>query len=256
MGKTRFVAIVQARVEDSGPLPRRIVKRLNGITLIELLLERLKMAEGLDQIVLATTKRKEDDELVAIAKKQGVQFFRGSEEDLLDRTYRAAKAAKANVVVRITPDGPLIDPQLISDMIADFKRKKCDYLCNRKPPTFPDGFDVEIFTFAALEEAHKNVHYWFERKHVTPYILEQAGKFKIRNFASKKDYSQLRLTVDYPEDFEVIKAVYSALGAKKGFGLKEIAAYLKRNPKIASLNSHYIRDEGYHREIAEVFGEP
>lgn len=243
-----IVAIIQARL-GSARLPNKILKKLDGQTLLEFLINRLKYSKKISRIVLATTDKKTDDMLVECAKKLGIGCYRGSEEDVLDRTYNAAKQHSADIVVRITSDCPLNDPKLIDSMIDEFLHSNPDYLCNRKPPTFPDGFDIEIFSFRSLEKAWKEAKFRFEREHVTPYISEHADMFRVKSIFYKKDYSHIRLTIDYEEDFELVKKVYDALYPKnRQFTLEDILDFLDKNPELLKINAHYVRDEKYHKE--------
>ncbi len=206
----------------------------------------------LNRIVIATTDNERDQVVAEYAKELGVGCYRGSEEDVLDRTYKAAKEFGADIIVRVTSDCPLNDPFLIDKMIKHFLDSNLDYLCNRKPPTFPDGFDIEIFNFKSLEIAWKEAEFKFEREHVTPYISERKNIFKVGNYSYGKDYSSIRLTVDYEEDFKLVKRIYDAL-YKKGsiFTLEDILEFIEKNPKLVDLNSKYVRDEKYHKERKE-----
>lgn len=243
----KIVAVVQARL-GSTRLPNKILRKLNGITLLEFLIQRLKRSKSISKIVIATTDKKTDDVLAGYAKKLGVGCFRGSEEDVLDRTYNAARQHGADVIVRITSDCPLNDPALIDSMVDEFLHADLDYLCNRKPPTYPDGFDIEVFSFKSLEKAWEEAKFRFEREHVTPYISEHEDIFRVKSISYPKDYSHLRLTVDYEEDFELVKQVYEALyGKNPMFTLEDILDFLNKNPALLKINAHYVRDEKYQR---------
>ncbi len=248
------VIIVQARL-GSTRLPNKILRKLNGDSVLEFLIKRLGRCKKASRIVIATTTKPADGLLIEYAKKLSVAYYRGSEDDVLDRTYHAAKQEKAGVVVRVTSDCPLNDPKLIDSMIEEFLGSGLDYLCNRKPPTYPDGYDTEVFTFAALEKAWKEAKFKFEREHVTPYISEHEDIFKVKSIFYPKDCSHYRLTVDYEEDFELVKKVYGALYPKNpDFTLEDVIAYLDARPELVAINSKYVRDEKYHKEKKEELG--
>ena len=174
------LAIVQARM-DSTRLPGKVLKEVNGKPLIEILFQRLSRSKEIDEIILATSKNLENDRLAETVEKLGFDVFRGSENDVLDRYYQAAKPYSPKAVVRITGDCPIIDPQLVDKVISLYKESNVDYASNTDPPTYPDGLDTEVFSFAVLEAAHRQAEEPFEREHVTPFILAN-GQFKRINY--------------------------------------------------------------------------
>jgi len=200
-----ILAIVQARMKSTR-LPGKVLKMVNGKPLIEILLYRLSQSKKIDKIVIATSENKENDILTEIVEKLGFDVFRGSEENVLDRYYQAARRYSPEAVVRITGDCPIIDPQLVDEVIGLYQKNNVDYVSNTEPPTYPDGLDTEVFSFTALETAYNKAEKYFEREHVTPFIRTNR-QFKRANYVNETDFSGERWTVDDPEDFEVINNI-------------------------------------------------
>ena len=251
MNKKMILAIVQARL-GSTRLPGKVLKEVNGKSLIEILLYRLSLANTIDQIVLATTENNTDDALANHVEKLGYEVYRGSENDVLDRYYQAAKIHKPYSVVRITGDCPLIDPDVIDKMIQRAINSKVDYMSNTLTPTFPDGIDVEVFKFSALEQAMKGAKLTSELEHVTPFIWKNSSYIGGKLFSSdcllnKEDFSYIRLTVDTKEDFLVIEKLINLLGINKPW--MEYVRALLNNPEIKRINKQLIRNEGYEKSI-------
>ncbi len=238
----KTIAIVQARM-GSTRLPNKVMQPLLGVPMLELLLYRLAKSEKIDQIVLATTEGFKDNTLVEHVQRLGYPVYRGSENDVLDRYYQAAVVNEGDVIVRITADCPLIDPKVVDDVIIAFEQTAADYASNTMPPTFPDGLDVAVFTFAALAEAWKKGERPFDREHVTPYIKE-ASHFKKINVPHKEDCSAERWTVDEPEDFEVIKNVFEHFQPRRDFGWLEVLELRRDKPELFAANRHLTRNEG------------
>ena len=151
-------------------LPGKVLMELEGKPLLQRVVERVKRAKKIDEIIIATTKNKEDKKLTEFAEKLKVKSYAGSEDDVLDRYYQAAKKFGAENIVRITSDCPLIDPEIVDDIISYYLNNDFDYVSNTISPTYPDGLDTEVFSFKALERAWKEAKKGFEREHVTPYI--------------------------------------------------------------------------------------
>lgn len=236
----KVVCIVQARV-GSTRLPGKVLKKICGKTVLEHDINRLKLVANIDEIVIATTVEKQDDKIVDEAKRLGVKYFRGSEEDVLSRYYYAAKENNADLVIRVTSDCPCLDYVIIKDMIDMFIYKYCnedvDYLNNVIDRTFPRGYDVEIFSFRALEEAFNKAYKKYEREHVTPYLYDINNGFKIVSYKNSKDYSKYRLTLDTYEDLQVISTIYDSLFYSKGyFLLSDVVDFLEKNQDIAKIN--------------------
>ena len=238
-----IVAIVQARM-SSTRLPGKVMKPIStGMPMIEALLFRLSKSKEVDKIILATSTDSSNQPLVECTGKLGYSVFQGSENDVLDRYYQAALLHSADVVVRITGDCPLIDPDIVDAVIKTYKFTDVDYVSNTISPTYPDGLDVEVFSFLSLKSAWESATKSSDREHVTPYIRE-SGKFKIQNFSNRKDYSCERWTVDEPEDYELIKSIFKLLSPRVDFSWNEVLGLKSLYPSIFSVNQHLNRNEG------------
>ncbi len=245
------IAIIQARV-GSTRLPGKILKKIEGKTVLEHVVNRVKAAKNINDIVVATTVKKEDLQIVKLCAKLGISVFCGSEDDVLDRYYQAARLFKADHIVRITSDCPLIDPQVIDKVIELYLKEKADYATNTVPETFPDGLDTEVFSFKTLKISWKNAKLFSEREHVTPYIRNNPKIFRIVNFKCETNLADKRWTIDEPEDFEFIKIIYENLYPKDSlFGMDKILHFLKKHPEVERINKNIIRNEGYLKSLKE-----
>lgn len=236
--------IIQARM-GSTRLPGKVMKKKFGKTILIHDLERIKRMETIDKIVVATTTLKEDDIIVNTVKgyDENIGIYRGSSEDVLDRYYKAAKEFKAEVIVRITSDAPLIDPKISDMVVKTFLKNQCDYCCNNMPGTYPYGLDTEVFPFESLERAWKEAHTPYEREHVTPYIRKNPEKFRLLNVKNNVDLSHLRWALDYPEDFKFITEIYKRLYPKKKiFYMEDILKILESEPNLIDINKKYVKD--------------
>lgn len=238
----KVVAVVQARM-GSTRLPEKVMKPIGGVPMIGLMLQRLRRARALDQIVIATSVDPRNDPLERYVASLGYRVIRGSENDVLSRFDLAAREAGADIVVRVTGDCPLIDPMVVDDVVALLRDSGVEYASNIDPPTFPDGLDVEAFTRQALERAQLEAIRQFDREHVTPYIRE-GGRFRKANLRSDEDMSGERWTVDEPGDFAVVEKVFGHFAPAVDFSWKEIAALRRRNPEVFADNRHLTRNEG------------
>jgi len=238
----KTVAIIQARMQSTR-LPGKVIRSICGEPMINLILERLSKAKRIDQIVLATSEDSANDQLVKTVSELGYTVYCGSEDDVLDRYYQVAKEVGADTIVRITGDCPLIDPTLVDEVIARFLETGVEYACNILPPTYPDGLDIEVFTFSALEKAWKHAKKPGQREHVTPYIRE-SDEFTQLNFSNNIDYSNERWTVDELEDFEVIQKICEHFYPRKDFGWLEVLALRNVHPEFFIANRHLVRNEG------------
>lgn len=228
MGSTRF--------------PNKVMRPIGGTPMIGLLLQRVARATRIDQVVLATSGDPRNSPLVAYVESLGYATYRGSEDDVLGRYYQAAQEYGADVVVRITGDCPLIDPQVVDTIIGLRRARSADYASNIDPSTFPDGLDTEVFTFASLERAHQFAQDPREREHVTFY-LEGPGFTRV-NHAHDTDRSSERWTVDEPEDFDVIRQVFEHFHPRADFSWLEVLALRDAEPDIFAANRHLGRNEG------------
>lgn len=234
--------MVQARM-GSTRLPNKVMKPIAGVPMIELLLARLAKSKQIDQIVLATSTDKRNNPLVEHVQKLGYTCVRGSESDVLDRYLVAARQAKADVVVRITGDCPLIDPALVDQVIAQFKAEGVDYLSNTAPASYPDGLDTEVFTLQSLERAGRESQDPFDHEHVTPY-LRKPGLYKTGTMQHSEDLSALRWTVDEPADFEVVSQVFAHFAPNIHFSWIEVLGLQRSQPALFAANHNIIRNEG------------
>ncbi len=238
----KVVALVQARM-GSTRLPNKVMKPIEGVPMIELLLTRLSRAREINQIVVATSVDARNFSLIAHVEQLGYACEQGSEHDVLERFVNAAKAHEADVVVRITGDCPLVDPALVDEVISGFKAAGVDYFSNISPPTFPDGLDIEVFTFKALEQASQQTREPYDREHVTPY-LRAAGLFNTASIQHNDDLSGLRWTVDEPADFAVIEKVFQHFSPRNHFSWSEVLTLQQQQPEIFDTNQHIVRNEG------------
>lgn len=246
-----IAAIIQAR-SGSTRLPAKVLKEIQGETLLAHVIRRVQAIKKVDKVIIATTVNAGDDSILKIAEQCQVPCSRGSENDVLERYYEAAKKFGVKTIVRITADCPLIDPVVADQVIACFLKGGFDYVSNTLTPTFPDGLDVEVFSFAALEKAFKDAKKTSEREHVTPYIWGNPEIFKTGNYINKEDLSDLRWTVDTPADFEFIKTVYQHLYQPgKIFLMNDVLQLLSQKPEIETLNSGQTRNEGYSASLAK-----
>lgn len=248
-GDERVIAIVQARM-SSTRLPGKTLADINGKPMLLHVVERVRRAGGVDQVLVATSDRPSDDPLAAVCDANDVLCFRGSENDVLDRFYRAARAHSATTVVRITADCPLLDGSVLDKTVAKYRGGGYDYVANNLEHTYPDGLDVEVFSFAALERAWREATQPAEREHVTPY-LRQARGFRRGDvpYAGHHNVADLRWTVDEPRDLEFVRAIYARFAPEEAFGMEDIAKLLAETPELAHLNDGIVSNEGYYRSL-------
>jgi spore coat polysaccharide biosynthesis protein SpsF len=234
----KTVAIVEARMTSSR-LPGKILLPILGKPMLELLIERLQMAKLLDQIVVATTQNPTDDVVEHLTHSINVGCFRGSENDVLDRVLRAAHANEADVIVEITGDCPLIDPTVLDQVIRIYQIKNVDYVSNVLQKTFPHGMETQVFSTAVLEKVAQLTQDPIDHEHVSLYIYEHPEIFSLFNVSSDlpEKYWDLRLTVDTPEDFQLIKEIYKLLYPQNpAFTLYDIVDLLEKRKDLIELN--------------------
>ncbi len=236
------VALIQARI-GSVRFPNKILKKINNKTTIEILLKRLSKSKLVDKIVVASPQEDKNTDLSKEILRLGFKIFFGSKDDILDRFYKAAKSYKAKTIIRITGDCPLIDPSLVDNALDIFFKKKADYLCNNEHLPFPDGLDIEITKFALLKKAWKKATKPLDREHVTPYIsrLKNINKIMLKG---NKEYSKIRLTLDYKIDLIFLKKILNYFKPSIYFSFSDILKLYKLKPKIFDVNNKFIRDEG------------
>jgi len=238
----KVVALVQARM-GSTRLPNKVMKPIGGVPMIEILLSRLSRATEVDQIVVATSVDARNQALVEYINKLGYACEQGSENDVLDRYLQAARAHQADVVVRITGDCPLVDPELVDEVIRGFKSSNADYFSNISPPTYPDGLDIEVFFLKALEQASQETDKAYDHEHVTPYLRE-SGRFATAAIQYEHDLSALRWTVDEPADLAVIEKIFQFFSPRTDFSWTEVLELQHSQPDIFHMNQDIIRNEG------------
>lgn len=238
----KVVAIVQARM-GSTRLPNKVMKKINGVPMIELLLARLAKATEVDEIVVATSTDSRNMPLIKHVRSLGYCCEVGSEDDVLARYVHAAEQHKAEVVVRITGDCPLIDPVLVDEVIHHFKLSKVDYCSNTFPPTYPDGLDIEVFLASALFRANRETNTRYDREHVTPY-LRNSDHFSRESIKLQEDLSGLRWTVDDQADFNVVSSVFSYFYPNIHFSWTDILSLQKSSPSLFEENKETMRNEG------------
>jgi glutamate-1-semialdehyde aminotransferase/spore coat polysaccharide biosynthesis protein SpsF (cytidylyltransferase family) len=246
-GTTMIVAIVQARM-SSARLPGKVLADIGGHPMLWHVVHRLQHSRLVNQVVVATSQNPADDVIFEFCQQKGIVCSRGNETDVLDRYYQAARAASADVVVRVTADCPLIDPAVVDKVVRRFLQGGCDYVSNTLRYTYPDGLDTEVFSYAALEQAWHEATKPSEREHVTPYL--RTGKFRIANVENEDVIPQnLRWTVDEPADLEFVRRVFDAFTGKEDFGMKEVLDFLNQHSSVQELNEAVINNEGYYRSL-------
>lgn len=247
----RTVAIIQARM-GSTRLPGKVAKRIVGMPMLEHMLRREKMSRTVDDVVVATTNKSEDDTVEVMAKACGVSVYRGNEHDVLDRYYQAAKEAKADIVVRVTGDCPLHYGDIIDETVKHFLAAKVDY--GRSPSNYPEGLDTEVFTFAALERAWREAKLPSEREHVTPYLYTHPELFVCDSewTPAQGEFQGMHWSVDTPQDFAFVTKIFDALYPRNPkFKKEEVLALLQKHPEWLDFNKGQTGYEGYAKSLEE-----
>lgn len=258
------IAIIQARM-GSARLPGKVLLDIAGQPMLARVVERARRAKSLDGVAVATTIDSADDPVADFCAGRDYPCYRGSLHDVLDRYYQAARLFKADFIVRLTADCPLIDPGVIDEVVRAFFGRaptsdqpaasassprfaanlqipaQVDFATNRLPPpwhrTYPIGLDTEVCTFQALERAWKEAVQPYHREHVMPYLYEQDGRFRIRLIHHDPDYGTLRWTVDTPQDLELVRQVYARFAGRDDFTWQEVLALFEREPQLAQINA-------------------
>lgn len=232
-------------------LPGKIFKEINGMPSLKYQIDRVSKSNLIDKIIVATTVLDKDDMVVKFCNDNNIEYFRGSEDDVLDRYYQCAKEYGVDIIVRLTADCPLLDPKMIDKAIELFKSEKADYAANTAPPEtskYPGGSDVEVFSIEALERAHTECKDMHDREHVTFYFWKYDNRFRVVQLGSDRDYSKYRFTVDYPEDLEVVAYIASEINKRRIFGhFEEIIDIIDAAPEVKKKNLHYSFDIGWKR---------
>lgn len=242
-----IVAVVQARM-SSNRLPGKVLADVAAHPMLWHVVRRLRRARLVNKIVVATSENPSDDAIVRFCQQEGIDYFRGSETDVLDRYYRAARAFSADTVVRITSDCPLVDPAVVDKVVQRFLDGGCDYVSNTLRYTYPDGLDAEVFSFAALEQAWREALKDSEREHVTPYL--RGKQFRVANVDNDEPSPRnLRWTVDEPADLEFVRRVFAGFADDECFGMKEVLNFLNQHAAVQDLNASVVTNEGYCRSL-------
>lgn len=248
MSEAPVVAILQARM-SSTRFPGKVLKPVLGRPMLARQIERLRRCCSLQELVVATSDRSDDDPLASLCQDEGVSCFRGSLDDVLDRFYQCARRYEAGHVVRLTGDCPLTDPGLIDSLVEFYLLHAVDYASNCRPPTLPDGLDAEVFRFEALATAWREAVDPFEREHVVPFIVRHPQRFRVANWQWSDDASAMRWTVDEAEDFEFVKQIYENLyPANPKFGFQDVLDLISRRPELTLINDRFSRNEGSRRK--------
>jgi len=238
------IAIIQARM-GSSRLPGKVLMPLDGKPILKYQIERVVKAQTIDKVVVATSNLEQDDVIFNFCISENIECYRGSEDDVLSRYYDAAIKFQAKNIIRLTADCPFTDPMIIDEVVNKFLNEKLDYAANTVPPetsTFPDGSDVEVFTLSALTTAYEEAVLPADREHVTFYFWkgEEAQKFKTGQYGQAVNDSRYRVTVDYPEDYELAKKLAQLIKQANVFGdLPFILDALKSTPELVALNDQY-----------------
>lgn len=239
-----IAAFIQARVSSSR-LPGKVLKPILGRPMLEMEIERVRACRTVDSVVVVTSTAPEDLPIVELCDRLRVDSFRGDLENVLDRFYQAALKFRPEHIIRLTGDCPLIDAAVIDDMVKLYLAEGCDYATNCVPPTYPDGLDAEIFSFAVLERIRKQAYLPSHLEHVTLFVEENPKLFKIANLAYREDLSALRWTVDEPADLELVRYIFEALyPVDPRFGMADVLALLRHRPELALVNKQFLRNEG------------
>ena len=227
----RTVAIIQARMTSSR-LPGKVLADLNGVPLLVYMIGRVRQATSVDDVWVATTENSTDDGVVAACSEIGINVFRGGEFDVLERFLHAAESAKAEIIIRLTADCPMIDPGLIDQFVTEYQQGDCDYLSNVSKRTYPDGLDVEVFDIGTLNRAHQQASTEYDREHVTSYIYSDRKKtrFRLQHSVFASDFSHIRWTVDEQEDLDNIRRILACL--PDDFSWMDALSVVTREPEL------------------------
>ena len=250
------IALLQART-SSTRLPGKVLKPLLGEPMILSQIERLRRVRNIDRLMVVTSVRPSDDPLAVCCEGAGVEVFRGSLDDVLDRFYSAVRDACPQHVVRLTADCPLTDPEVIDAVIDFYRDGDYDYASNVLQPTYPDGLDVEVFRFSVLESIAHEATLPSQREHVTSFIYQHPERFRLGGLTYEKDLSALRWTVDEPADLTFVEAVYDALyHDNPTFAMADVLQLLAQRPELMEINAGQLRNAGYLKSLVQDEQQP
>lgn len=251
MGYTlNAVAIIQARM-GSTRLPGKVLADICGKPLLHRVIERVRATSEISDVVVATTSDSADDVLADWCVAHGVPVYRGSVDDVLDRFWQCAQQHPADFIVRVTADDPLKDPQVIAQAVGlCASAPNVDYASNTLQPTYPEGLDIEVVRFRALERAAREAKLPSEREHVMPYIWKHPDRFVLRGFGMQPNLSHWRWTVDKPADLELMRRIFSHFADQPLVGHQSVIVWLNENPELLTINAGTKRYEGYLKTLA------
>lgn len=248
-----IVAILQARC-GSKRLPNKVLLKLKGKTIIEHIVDRLKQCKQIDKIIVTTSINKKDDKIQKICNNLGIDYFRGSENDVLERFYECAQKYKAKQIIRVCADSPCIDSKIVNKLINVHLKSKNDYssLGFVDQETYPDGMNIEIFTFNVLKILYQKAFLKSDLEHVTSFLKNYYKQLNLKIYIlkHKPSYNYIRLSLDYKKDFKLLKKIFNKLyEINNYFGLKEIIELFKNNPKLLNINKNIRNNEGYFKSL-------
>lgn len=231
MGSSRLPGKIMLKIDENNPILYYVIKQITS-------------SKKLKKIIIATTDLPEDNIVAEYVQNLGLPCYRGSSDNVLERYYECAKKFSLSTIVRISADDPLVDPTIVDKVIERYEQEKCDYASNTHPRTFPQGNEVEVFSFKSLEIAWKNAKKPSEKEHVTPYIYNNKDKFQISNLKNENNLSFLRWTVDRQNDLDLVRILTSKI-KKRPILMSDILTILSKEPSLVKINENHIVDEGY-----------
>ena len=230
----------------------KVLKKIGNKTILEIIVYRLKKSKKISNIIIACSDNHDDQKIISLCKKKNFNYFIGSENNVLKRYYDLANKKNINNIVRITSDCPFIDHEIVDKVIDKFLKKKLDYCSNILPPTYPDGFDAEVFTFKSLKESYLNAKDENDKEHVTQY-MQRNKNFKKYNVRSRKNFSNLRLTIDENVDLKTLRTIFKNSDEKYNLNYRTILSLYKKNKSIFKSNMHISRNMGKKINIGQKF---
>ena len=248
---SNICCIIQARM-GSSRLPGKVMMNVeNQKPVLYFVINQLQECKLIDKIIVATTTNEEDNQIVNYSKNLGIDYFRGSSKDVLDRYYQCAKEYSVSTIVRIPSDKPLIDPEIVDNVVTIFKKKSYDYVTNFLPnPTFPSGTEVEVFSMNGLERAWKKAKLPSEREHVTNYFSNHEDEFEITHIENSKNLSYLRYAVDRIDDLELVRLIVSKI-KKRPILMKDVVELFNKEPELIKINESVNKEEGNLKSLKE-----
>ena len=243
----------------SSRLPEKVLKKIGRHPMLYYVIRQTLASKTVDEVIIATTKDKMDNQIVNYCKENDIKYFRGSKMDLLDRYFQCAKKFDCDPIIRITSDCPLIDPYVIDKIFQKFEKTSFDYVANNLEKfngiwdnsmcNYPQGMTVEVSSFKALKKAWNEAKKPSEREHVFPYIQFNPKLFKVSNIKMKKNLSYIRCTVDKINDLKFVRMIYEKLGEEKIVTIKDIVKIIEKDPKLVTINNNIPFDEGYQKSL-------